>query len=147
MTAALEAALGQMELEPADQVLVDGAKALALKIDTIDDENLLLRYHAHYSRYLRDLVKRSDANRARRLADEAQAKAAAAAANPADNALNRLRARRGDAEREKWEQAQARKIRRMQASGMTIPQIAEKMKWQQQAVRAQLAAYPHLRGA
>jgi hypothetical protein len=141
MTLALDVSLGKLELVPADQVLVDGVKALAVKLDTVGDENLILRYHAHYARYLGQLVKRSDANRARRLAEEAERRAEQD--DTREDRLDRLRRESAEREAERvvYEQREMRKVARLKAKGLTVDQIAAQMKCHRSIVAGYLADY------
>lgn len=128
---ALVDALGAMELTAADGATVELAKDLAQKIDSTADERLQVRYSAHYARLLDGLQRRSDANRARRLAaEEEQRKAEERKARQRNNMVAKLRAeyrsmQRGGAEPDPEETARLRtRIRRWARGGMTLRQIA-----------------------
>jgi DNA-binding NarL/FixJ family response regulator len=139
-TASLESALAHLELVPADQVLVDAVKALAVKLDTIDDESLVLRYYAHYNRVLQSVVKRADGNRVLRLAAEAAARKAAEDADREDplDRLYRERAVR-EAERVAYEKRTGDRVARLKAKGKTNREIADQLKCHVSIVEGYLA--------
>jgi len=140
----LEAAVASMELDEADQVLIDAAMSLAAKLDSLTDERLLIRYHAHYLRAVSALSKKSDENRARRLADEArQREEAARQQSRRDDPLAQLRIRRrqDDAEREAYERREQAKAARLKAKGLTMDQIAAQMKCHRSVIVDYLKAH------
>lgn len=140
----LEAAVASMELDAADQVLVDAAMSLAAKLDTLTSENLLIRYHAHYLRAVGALSKKSGENRARRLAEEAKRREEEAKLNARrDNPIARLRAQRvEDAKaREAYNQREAAKAAGLKAKGLTIDQIATKMECHRSIIEGYLMAH------
>ena len=126
----LEEAVAAMDLGAADQVLIDAAMSLATKLDTLTSENLLIRYHAHYGRAVLALSKKSDENRARRLAEEAKKREEEARrTSRRDDPLAqlRIRSRKDAAEREAYNMREAAKAARLKATGLTVDQVAEKM--------------------
>lgn len=128
---ALEEAVGALELEPADRVLIDAAMGMAVKIDTLTDERLLIRYHSLYSRAVAALSKKSDENRARRLAEEARAREEEARTRSRRaNPITQLRAQhaKDNADRQAYEERQAAKAVRLKATGLTVAEVAEAMK-------------------
>jgi hypothetical protein len=141
---ALEEAIKALELEAADQVLIDAAMGLAVKIDTLADERLLIRYHSLYSRAVGALSKRSDENRVRRVAEETrrreeEARRQARRVNP----IAAMRAQRvkDDAARQAYNQRQAARAARLKEKGLTVAQVAEQMKCDPSIVEQYLAMY------
>lgn len=129
--AALDAALEGLELEPADRVLVDAARSLAVKLDTLADENLLIRYHAHYQRAVGALSKRARENQAARLAAEERAEAAAARSRERQESplrAFRKQSREEQADRARFNARQAARAARLAQSGLSEAEVAAKMK-------------------
>jgi hypothetical protein len=140
----LAESLAGLELTAADKVLVDEATWLARQIDSITNPNLTLRYHAHLTRILLALAKRSDVNMAARVAEERRQEAAELARLRAQaDPLARLRERsvKDSTDSAAYERRMTTRIGRLAAKGTGVEEIAEAVGFHPSLIPGYIADY------
>jgi len=143
-SAALDESLAAMVLGPEDEALAEQATGLAARLGTEADPLLLVRHEGHYTTVLRGLAARSDAGRARALAAEEAARAAAAARAAPPHWLAQLRARFAEDEKARvaFFARESRRAHRLAGEGLDVDAIAAKMNISRAAVRTGVRSRP-----